>query len=135
MKIRQALLVVAQIGILAAMSELGYALAAWGDIPLPGNMLGMVLLFALLASGVVRLQWFEAGSTLLLKHLAFFFVPIAVGLMALGDVLRESGVALLVILLASAAVGIVLAGGATQWLASRRYPRNRQAAAEKPIAP
>ena len=126
MKPKQALFAVAQIGVLFAISELGYALAAWVDIPLPGNMLGMVLLFAMLASGVVKPAWIESGATLLLKHLAFFFVPIAVGLMSLADVLRASGWALIVILLTSAAVGIVLAGGTTQWLAritnGRREP-------------
>ena len=117
MQLRQAIKVVAQIGALAAISELGYALAAWGSMPLPGNLLGMVLLFALLASGIIRLQWIEAGTALLLKHLAFFFVPIAVGLMALGDMLRSSGWALLIILFASAAVGIIAAGRVTQSLA------------------
>ena len=121
---RQALLTVAQIGMLMAICEVGYALAAWGNIPLPGNLLGMALLFMLLASGIVRLQWIKAGAALLLKHLAFFFVPIAVGLMSLGEVLRVSGWALLIILLASAAVGIVLAGGITQRLARKeKAPR------------
>ena len=47
MQIRQTMWVVAQIGVLAAICELGYVLAAWVAIPLPGNLLGMVLLFAL----------------------------------------------------------------------------------------
>jgi holin-like protein len=126
---KQGLLVVAQIGLLMAISELGYALVAWSHIPLPGNVLGMVLLFVLLASGIVRLQWIEAGASLLLKHLAFFFVAIAVGLMSLGEVLRASGWVLLAVLLASAAVGIVLAGGVTQWF-SRKGKARRDSVAE-----
>lgn len=117
MNVKRGLLAIVQVAILMAINQLGYAFAGFIDIPLPGNMLGMVLLFALLASGIIRLHWVEAGATLLLKHLAFFFVPIAVGLMSMGDLLLESGMALLFVLLASAAVGIVLAGGVTQLLA------------------
>ena len=119
MQAKQGVLAIGQLGILFAISELGYAVAVWLNIPLPGNMLGMLFLFMLLASGLVRMQWIETAATLLLRHLAFFFVPIAVGLMSLSDLLRASGMALLVTLLASAAVGIVLAGAVTQMLARR----------------
>jgi holin-like protein len=43
----------------------------------------MLLLLGLLMSGIVKLEWFESVASLLLTHLAFFFIPIAVGLMIL----------------------------------------------------
>jgi holin-like protein len=91
-------------------------------------MLGMVLLFVLLCLGAVRLEWIEAGASLLLSHLAFFFVPIAVGLMDLGDVWRSSGLALLFILVASAAAGILFAGLVTHLLAVRQRTDLRRSA-------
>ena len=48
-------------------------------LPLPGNLVGMVLLYALLALGIVKLSWFKAAGSLLVRHLAFFFVPITGG--------------------------------------------------------
>ena len=77
------------------------------------------MLLVLLAGGVVKLEWIEAGATLLLTHLAFFFVPIAVGLMNFGELLERHGIALLATLVAAAAAGIVLAGFVTQTLAKR----------------
>ena len=48
---------------------------------------------------------------------AFFFVPIAVGLMTLGSTVVSKGIWLLLVLVASAAVGLCLAGWLAQALA------------------
>jgi holin-like protein len=73
----------------------------------------MLLLFALLCTGIVPVTLFERSSTLLARHLPFFFVPIAVGLMDLGGKVVSQGWMLLLVLVASAAVGLCLTG----WLA------------------
>ncbi len=116
---RRLLSAAAQIAALFSLAKIGGALAAWLELPLPGNMIGMLCLFALLSTNAVRLRWIEAGASLLLKHLAFFFVPIAVGLMSLGELWRASGIVLLAILAASAAAGILAAGYVTGFLARR----------------
>jgi holin-like protein len=74
---------------------------------------GMLLLFALLCSGIVPVRLFQRSSALLARHLPFFFVPIAVGLMNLGETLLSQGWVLLLVLVASAAVGLCVTG----WLA------------------
>jgi holin-like protein len=116
---RKAALIVAQISVLAVICKIGYLCTAGLRLSVPGNLLGMLLLLVLLAGGVVKLEWIEAGATLLLTHLAFFFVPIAVGLMNFGELLERHGIALLATLVAAAAAGIVLAGFVTQTLAKR----------------
>ena len=118
--IGRAVLVVTQVAVFWAIAELGRAIVSRLGIPLPGNLVGMVILLALLGSGIVRPEWVEPAATLLLRHLAFFFVPIAVGLMAMGDLLRAQGVPLLAVLLVSAGVGIVASGATTQAIARRR---------------
>jgi holin-like protein len=114
------LVLVAQLAALLVLNQLGYAVAAALHLPLPGNLLGMLFLFALLATGVVPVTWVEASSSLLVRHLAFFFIPITVGLMGLGDVFLANGPAILVTLLVSAVLGICVAGLSSQRLASRR---------------
>lgn len=132
---RQGLLVVAQAGGFWAISEAGFALTKHFDIALPGNLLGMVMLFVLLASGIVKLEWVNAGATFLLRHLAFFFIPIAVGLITMGDLMRSHGIAILAVLVASAAAGIVVSGWVVQTLARQRAanPAAREVARE--VAP
>jgi holin-like protein len=116
---RTALRVVVQIAGLFALNHLGYMAAAALGLPMPGNLLGMVLLLALLATGLVPLRWVESSAALLMRHLGFFFVPITVGLMGFTDLFVVDGPAILVTLVVSAAVGIGVAGLSSQGLARR----------------
>jgi holin-like protein len=115
---------VCEIAGLWGINKLGYAIVTRLDIPLPGNVTGMLLLFALLSSGIVPPRLFEGSSSLLTRHLPFFFVPIAVGLMNLVSVFVADGWFLLLVLIASAAVGLCATGGLAQFLA-HRMPRDR----------
>lgn len=51
------------------------------SLPIPGNLIGMLLLFMLLCSKTVKLQQVERIGDFLLDHLAFFFIPAGVGLL------------------------------------------------------
>lgn len=51
------------------------------NIPLPGNIIGMILLFLLLTTNVIKVEKVENLSNFFLDHLAFFFIPASVGLM------------------------------------------------------
>lgn len=56
------------------------AVRAW-DWPIPGSVLGMLLLLAGLIVGVVRFEWVSEAAELLLSHMALLFVPVGVALM------------------------------------------------------
>lgn len=45
-------------------------------LPVPGNVLGLLLLLAALVLGWVRLEWVEAAATFLLRHMLLFFAPL-----------------------------------------------------------
>jgi holin-like protein len=81
----------------------------------------MVLLYALLALGIVKLSWFEAAGSFLIRHLAFFFVPITVGLMDAGSLFASRGVGIIFTLAASAAIGVMLAGWISQLLLRKSW--------------
>ena len=109
-----------QIVALWAISAAGYWAAAAAHLPIPGNVIGMCALFAALMSGAVKADWFELGGGLLTKHLAFFFVPLTVGLMGFGSLFERAGFAIVVTLLLSAVVGLIVAGHTTQLLGNVR---------------
>ena len=113
---REALLVCLQLGALAALNWLGNAITHALGISFPGNLLGMLILLLLLVTGVVKLRWIDRCCDILTHHLAFFFIPIAVGLLAYGELARSEGPAILAVLILSAAIGILLAGGAVAGL-------------------
>ena len=109
-----------QVVSLLLLNQAGYATAAALGLPVPGNLLGMLFLLALLATGVLPLRWIEASAALLTRHLAFFFIPITVGLMGFADVFLVDGPAILVTLVLSAAAGICVVGLSAQTLGRRR---------------
>src|SRR4051794_41131858 len=86
-------------------------------LPIPGNLVGMAGLYLLLSLGLLKLTWFDPTGSFLIKHLAFFFIPITVGLMDAGDLLVAHGFGIAVTLVLSAAIGILLSGFTAQYLA------------------
>jgi holin-like protein len=126
--LRKLLLIGAQLSALIAINKAGYLAATALHLPLPGNLVGMLFLFALLRSGLIPQAWIEETSSILTSHLAFFFIPITVGLMAYSRMLVDSGVAVIGTLLSSAAIGICAAGFLAQGLVHRRQGKRGQEA-------
>jgi holin-like protein len=90
-----------QLAVLWAISLLGGYLASLTALPIPGNVLGVVILFSLLCFGVIKVEHVEGTADFLLKHLVFFFIPIVAGLMEWGGMFREHGLALAFAIVAS----------------------------------
>ncbi|CAI0837307.1 CidA/LrgA family protein [Serratia ficaria] len=59
----------------------GNALAALLPIAIPGSIIGMLLLFALLATQILPAKWVKPGCHLLIRYMVLLFVPIGVGVM------------------------------------------------------
>jgi holin-like protein len=106
---------VLQTGALVGIDQLAQGLARHWTLPLPSNLVGMLLLSLLLATGLVPEAWFAGAAGLFNRHLAFFFVPIAVGLLAYGSLLRAHGLALLLVIALSTTAGIAAAGWIAAW--------------------
>ena len=108
-----------QIAVLWGFSAGGGALQSTFHLPIPGNVIGLVALFAGLACGLLRSEWFELGGGFLTKHLAFFFVPVTVGVMAFGSTFARAGTGIVASLLISTLLGYAVAGITTERLAKR----------------
>lgn len=97
-----------------------YYLSTWGveffHLPIPGSVLGMLLLFFLLCTGIIKEKWVIRAAEPLLKHLAFFFIPIAVGLMEWGELFAQKGHLLFLPLVISTLVALLATGGIAQIL-------------------
>jgi holin-like protein len=72
----------AGIAILLSYNLIGVALHELLHVPLPGNVLGMLLLTLSLLMGWVKLKWLEESAQFLLKHMMLFFAPTIVGVIA-----------------------------------------------------
>ena len=114
-----------QVGLFWAIFAVSNVVVTRLHLRVPGNIVGMLLLLALLSTGVVQERWVAAAAGLLTKHLAFFFIPIAVGLMDWGGLLWQVGHWLLLAIVVSSIVGIVTSGGLIQLLGSRAGSETR----------
>ena len=110
MNARKLVIIISQLASLIVINRAGYMLAHGLSLRLPGNLVGMLILFALLSGRLVRLEWMQEGASILTRHLAFFFIPIAVGLIAFKEVFLQHGLAILGTLIVSATAGILLCG-------------------------
>ncbi len=99
---------------------LGEALAQLSEAPVPGPVIGLVLLLAvlLLRRRFGRPGWatLEQAADGLLAHLSIFFIPAAVGVMLYWEPLAREGLAWIVALVASTAAAI----GVTAWFLRHR---------------
>ncbi|ANY73944.1 CidA/LrgA family holin-like protein [Paenibacillus ihbetae] len=104
------------------LSTLMSQLAELAHIPIPGSILGIAVVFILLETGVLKLEWIELGANWLLAELLLFFIPAAVGVMNYFTVLEADGFRILAVVLLSTV--LVMAGsGLTATLISSRKER------------
>ncbi|UVC28100.1 CidA/LrgA family protein [Pantoea sp. SOD02] len=67
----------------------GMGISSLLPITIPGSIIGMLLLFLLLALQIMPVEWVKPGCHLLIRYMALLFVPISVGVMGYTDILTE----------------------------------------------
>ncbi|WP_297436366.1 CidA/LrgA family protein [uncultured Clostridium sp.] len=83
-------------------------------LPLPGNILGMIILLILLCTKVVKVENVDNISTFLLDHLAFLFIPAGVGVLNAMNVLNGNITKLLIVVITSTMVIMAVTGTIVQ---------------------
>jgi len=88
-------------------------------LPIPGNVIGMIILLLCLLSGVVKLEMIDIISKFLLDNLAFFFIPAGIGLINSLDIIKDNWIAILSITSISTIIVIAVTGLTVQFLKRR----------------
>lgn len=109
-------------GVLVACLLAGGWLKRTFGLILPGNILGLFLLLALLLTGVVPLKWVEAAARLLLWLLPFLFLPIFILAMKDHAFWAVQGRALCGAVILGTVGLWAFVGHLSQWLLSRTKP-------------
>nr|WP_232427740.1 CidA/LrgA family protein [Thermobacillus composti] len=89
------------------------------SLPLPANVIGLILFTACLFLKIIKLEWVEESAQFLLKHMLLFFLPFVVGTMVYFGEIRESWLAIIGGLLLSTLLSLAVTGWLTQWLERR----------------
>lgn len=99
-----------QIAGLTLFSMLINAITPLLHLPIPGSILGMIILFLLLEFGVIRLNWIEVGASWLLAELLLFFIPSAIGVMKYANVLEADGLSILAVVVLGTFIVMAISG-------------------------
>lgn len=103
---------------------IGEVIVSFLGLPVPGPVLGMVLLFCgLMVRGHVPKALDETAGTLL-SHLSLLFVPAGVGIMAHARLVSEQLLPISVSLVVSTVLTIAVTGSLMAWLGPRTISRN-----------
>jgi putative effector of murein hydrolase LrgA (UPF0299 family) len=126
---------IASLSLILLCQLAGEILVRGFTLPMPGPVIGLVLLlglllardrFAALARGPLRQDSVETVAKTMLAHLSLLFVPAGVGVVQKLDLVAEHGLAITAVLAASVVITLLVTV-ATFLIASRLMARRRSA--------
>lgn len=83
-------------------------------IPIPGSVMGMLILFICLCTGVIKVEMLAEITEFLMNYLAFFFIPAGVSLVAYLDILNANITAIFGISLITTVLVLTVTGHTVQ---------------------
>ncbi|UJL46277.1 CidA/LrgA family holin-like protein [Virgibacillus sp. NKC19-16] len=117
---RNVLKIIIHIAVLYVIFLVGNGIQQYFNLFIPGSVIGMLLLFVLLMTGVIKASWIEEGARTIINHLALFFIPATVGVINYFDLFAGKGFLLVIIVLLSTVMVIVTSGHVSQILMRRK---------------
>lgn len=98
----------------------GIQIKAWLHLIIPGNVIGLFLLLAAIALGVVKLGWIESACKWLLFFMPMLFVPIYVSAGRFKALWAEWGWLLVPSLVIAVGAMWIAIGHISQWIFGKR---------------
>lgn len=115
-----------QIGIIGAICTVAELLYVLLPFPIPASVYGLVLLFLLLMTGIVKLQQIEETADFLLLIMPVLFLEPSVKLMTALPILKGQAVRLFLLCIVSTCVTIMVTGVTAQALIRRKRRRQER---------
>jgi putative effector of murein hydrolase LrgA (UPF0299 family) len=108
------------LAVLLVFQLIGEVLAQWMELPIPGPLIGMLLLFALLTVRRSVPDWLRDTATGLLQHLMLLFIPAVTGVILYFEQLGDDWVAFVVASVLGTAISIVVTAVTLRLMLARR---------------
>lgn len=103
-----------QLLIILLVSFIGELLNYFIPLPIPGSIYGMVLMFILLCTGIIKLSQIKDVSKFLIDIMPMLFIPSAVGIMAQFDQLKSIWIQVIVITIVTTVITMAVTGLTSQ---------------------
>ena len=112
-----------ELAVLLAIYLLGCQMAGWFAWPIPGGVIGMVLLLLAFALGVVKPAALQMGAGLLMAEMLLFFIPALMSLLDYGGLLRSDGWRILLVIGVSTLMVMLVTAFTVELVVRLRRPR------------
>ncbi len=103
-----------QFAIILVVSMIGEILNRIVPLPIPASIYGLILMFAALRAGIIKLNAVKETGYFLIEIMPVMFIPAAVGLLETWGLLRQVWLPFCVITLLSTIAVMAVAGHVTQ---------------------
>jgi holin-like protein len=121
--IMKGLQIIYQIAILYVFTWIGNVIHHIFPIPIPGSIIGLILLLICLSLKIIPLKIIENGANFLLAYLPLLFIPAMIGIMNYPSLFSISGAILCLIGIVSTIVTMLVSGTASQFLEKKTLKR------------
>ena len=102
--------------VLLAIYLLGTQLAVWLAWPVPGGVVGLGLLLATFATGLVKPAALQLGAGVLMAEMLLFFIPALMSLLDYGGLLRNDGWRILLVIGLSTLAVMLVTAFTVEWV-------------------
>lgn len=89
-------------------------------IIIPGNLIGMGILYLLLSLKIVTLDFIKTAGDFLLKHMSLFFIPFGVSILLYFDLIKDQLLQITLIVVVSTVGTMLITAKVVDWLVKRR---------------
>lgn len=105
-----------QFGIILAVTCAGEVFKYFIPLPIPGSIYGLILMFVLLLTGVIKVDHVRETGEFLIEIMPLMFIPAGVGLMTSWEEIQSFLVPLIVITFLTTFIVMFVTGKVTDFL-------------------
>lgn len=108
-----------QFMIILVFSFIGEAISNLLHLPVPGSIIGLVLLFLALEFKIIRLRHIDVVGNFLLNNMTILFLPAAVGIMEKFNDIKDYLLPITIIILGATFLNVAVIGFVVQFIKKR----------------
>ncbi|MBD5137478.1 MAG: CidA/LrgA family protein [Lachnospiraceae bacterium] len=102
--------------VILVITFIGEVLKYLIPLPVPASIYGLLILFAALITGVVKIDMVKDTAAFLIEIMPLMFIPAAVGLMDSWSILKPIWIQISVIIVISTVLVMIFSGRVTQFI-------------------
>ncbi len=105
-----------QLLIIFGFSFIGNAISNVFRLPVPGSILGMILLFLALQFKILEFRHVDEAGSFLINNMTILFLPAGVGIMAKWNLISHFWAQILLIVVGALIINMLILGKLVEWI-------------------